>query len=95
MGGASAGSNTAPAAHDLGRNLFAVNRRVVGPADQGAMSISCGPAAADGGPWEYDAGTSWGTMPQRRQRRMRRKTPEAKAAAGFPAWAERPGRDTP
>ncbi|WP_445392741.1 phosphogluconate dehydratase [Stenotrophomonas pavanii] len=47
--------NTAPAAHDLGRNLFAVNRRVVGPADQGAISISCGPAAADGGPWEYDA----------------------------------------
>ena len=47
--------NTAPAAHDLGRNLFAINRRVVGPADQGAISISCGPAAADGGPWEYDA----------------------------------------
>jgi len=47
--------NTAPAAQDLGRNLFAVNRRVVGPADQGAISISCGPAAADGSPWDYDA----------------------------------------
>jgi phosphogluconate dehydratase len=47
--------NTAPAANDLGRNLFAINRRVVGPADQGAISISCGPAAADGGPWDYDA----------------------------------------
>jgi phosphogluconate dehydratase len=47
--------NTAPAAHDLGRNLFAINRRVVGPADQGAMSISCGPPAADGDDWNYDA----------------------------------------
>ncbi|MDL5366404.1 phosphogluconate dehydratase [Xanthomonas sp. NCPPB 2654] len=47
--------NTAPAAHDIGRNLFAINRRVVGPADQGAMSISCGPPAADGDVWDYDA----------------------------------------
>jgi phosphogluconate dehydratase len=47
--------NTAPAAHDLGRNLFALNRRMVGPADQGAISISCGPAAADGDTWNYDA----------------------------------------
>jgi len=47
--------NTAPAAHDLGRNLFALNRRVVGPADQGAISISCGPATADGDIWNYDA----------------------------------------
>ena len=47
--------NTAPAANDLGRNLFAVNRLVVGPADQGAVSIACGPAAADGSAWDYDA----------------------------------------
>lgn len=47
--------NTAPAAHDLGRNLFAMSRRLVGPADQGAMSISCGPAADDGSIWNYDA----------------------------------------
>jgi phosphogluconate dehydratase len=47
--------NTAPAANDLGRNLFALNRRVVGPADQGAISISCGPATADGDIWNYDA----------------------------------------
>ena len=47
--------NTAPAANDLGRNLFAVNRLVVGPADQGAVSISCGPVAADGSAWDYDA----------------------------------------
>jgi len=47
--------NTAPAGNDLGRNLFAVNRRVVGPADQGAISISCGPARPDGSVWEYDA----------------------------------------
>ena len=47
--------NTALAAHDLGRNLFAINRRVVGPADQGALSISCGPMNPDGSVWEYDA----------------------------------------
>ncbi|MGV8960394.1 MAG: phosphogluconate dehydratase [Stenotrophomonas sp.] len=47
--------NSAPAGPDLGRNLFAMNRRVVGPADQGAISISCGPATADDGIWEYDA----------------------------------------
>lgn len=47
--------NTAPAAHDLGRNLFAMNRRLVGPADQGAISISCGPATDDGDIWNYDA----------------------------------------
>ena len=48
-------ANTAPAGNDLGRNLFAVNRSVVGPADQGAISISCGPARPDGSVWEYDA----------------------------------------
>ncbi len=47
--------NTAPAAHDLGRNLFAMNRRLVGPADQGAISISCGPATDEGDVWNYDA----------------------------------------
>ena len=31
--------NTAVAGNDLGRNLFAINRQVVGPADQGAISI--------------------------------------------------------
>ena len=46
--------NTAPAAHDLGRNLFAWNRNLVTPADQGALSISCGPPTPEGG-WEYDA----------------------------------------
>lgn len=47
--------NTTPAAHDLGRNLFALNRRLVGPADQGALSISCGPPSHEGGAWEYDS----------------------------------------
>ncbi|MEO6102733.1 MAG: dihydroxy-acid dehydratase, partial [Pseudoxanthomonas sp.] len=46
--------NTAPPAHDIGRNLFAWNRNLVTPADQGALSISCGPPSPDGG-WEYDA----------------------------------------
>src|SRR5690606_3989749 len=47
--------NTAPNAHDMGRNLFAHSRALVGPADQGALSISCGPPAHDGGNWNYDA----------------------------------------
>jgi len=47
--------NTSPAGHDLGRNLFAFSRANVGPADQGALSISCGPPAPDGTPWNYDA----------------------------------------
>ena len=47
--------NTSPVAHDLGRNLFAFNRANVGPADQGALSISCGPPAHDGSAWDYDA----------------------------------------
>ena len=47
--------NTAANAWDIGRNLFAINRQVVTPADQGALSISCGPPARDGGSWDYDA----------------------------------------
>ena len=47
--------NTTPPAHDLGRNLFAINRQVVGHADQGALSISCGPPTKDGRAWEYDS----------------------------------------
>ena len=31
------------------------NRALVGPADQGALSISCGPPAHDGTAWDYDA----------------------------------------
>jgi len=46
--------DTQPPAHDIGRNLFAFNRRLVSPADQGALSISCGPPTVDGA-WEYDA----------------------------------------
>ncbi|MDG2524392.1 phosphogluconate dehydratase [Stenotrophomonas sp. HITSZ_GD] len=55
--------NTAPAGHDIGRNLFAINRQVVGPADQGAISIGCGPMAADGTIWEYDAEYELGGEP--------------------------------
>ncbi len=46
--------NTSPSALDLGRNLFAHSRSLVTPADQGALSISCGPPRHDG-TWEYDA----------------------------------------
>jgi phosphogluconate dehydratase len=35
--------DSAPAGHDIGRALFALNRAGVGPADEGALSISCSP----------------------------------------------------
>jgi phosphogluconate dehydratase len=35
--------DSTPPAQDLGRNLFAGNRAACTPADQGALSISCGP----------------------------------------------------
>jgi phosphogluconate dehydratase len=38
-------ADTAPAGQDLGRSLFGASRASVGPADQGALSISCGPLA--------------------------------------------------
>ena len=47
--------NTTPAGHDLGRSLFGYNRAKVSPADQGALSISCGPPSPEGGDWDYDA----------------------------------------
>ena len=34
---------------------LANSRALVGPADQGALSISCGPPAHDGSAWDYDA----------------------------------------
>ncbi|WP_368563672.1 phosphogluconate dehydratase [Pseudoxanthomonas sp. UTMC 1351] len=46
--------NTTPSALDIGRSLFAVSRDVVTPADQGALSISCGPPYHNG-TWEYDS----------------------------------------
>jgi phosphogluconate dehydratase len=50
-----AAANTTPPATDIGRSLFAFNRQLVGPADQGAVSISCGPASPTGDVWDYDA----------------------------------------
>jgi phosphogluconate dehydratase len=38
-----AARDSTPPAQDLGRNLFAFNRANATPADQGALSISCGP----------------------------------------------------
>lgn len=57
--------NSAPAGQDLGRALFALSRANVGPADEGALSISCGPLVdatvgnEHGGSTEaeYDVGT--------------------------------------
>ncbi|WP_411831897.1 phosphogluconate dehydratase [Pseudoxanthomonas mexicana] len=55
--------NTTPAGLDMGRNLFAINREVVTPADQGALSISCGPPHGNGS-WEYDAEYDLGDSPE-------------------------------
>jgi len=52
-------ANTAPPGQDLGRALFAFNRANVGPADEGALSISCGPQTFAHGhapESEYDIG---------------------------------------
>ena len=66
--------NTAPPAHDMGRNLFAWSRNLVTPADQGALSISCGPPTPEGG-WEYDAEYELGHgYMQRLQRRTKPRT---------------------
>jgi phosphogluconate dehydratase len=43
----SADADSTPPAQDLGRNLFAFNRAMASPADQGALSISCGPLLPD------------------------------------------------
>jgi phosphogluconate dehydratase len=45
--------DSTPPSQDLGRSLFAINRAVATPADEGALSISCGPATTTG--TEYDA----------------------------------------
>ena len=55
-------ANSAPAGQDIGRALFAYSRANVGPADEGALSISCGPMSAPSGgekqrtETEYDVG---------------------------------------
>ncbi len=52
----SADPDRAPPAHTIGRNLFGFSRAMVGPADQGALSIACGPPEhAWGNAPEYDA----------------------------------------
>ncbi|WP_202840496.1 phosphogluconate dehydratase [Luteimonas saliphila] len=56
--------STAHCAWDIGRNLFAFNRAMVSPADQGALSISCGPPARDGGQWDYDSEYELGDDPR-------------------------------
>src|SRR3546814_9940628 len=58
-----AAPNRAPSAHDIGRNLFALNRAMVTAADRGALSISCGPPSPEGDAWEYDAEYDLGHTP--------------------------------
>ncbi len=47
--------NTTRPSHNLGRNLFAFSRAFVSPADEGALSISCGPPSPEHGWEEVDA----------------------------------------
>lgn len=47
--------DTTEPSHNLGRNLFAFSRAIVSPADQGALSISCGPPSPEHGWEEVDA----------------------------------------
>lgn len=47
--------NSTQSTHDLGRNLFALNRAMVTPADEGALSIACGPPSPHDDDCEYDA----------------------------------------
>ena len=58
-----AAPNRAPSAHDIGRNLFALNRAMVTAADRGALSISCGPPSPEGDDGEYDAEYDLGRSP--------------------------------
>ncbi len=56
--------DTAPPAWDLGRNLFAINREMATPADEGALSISCGPPLNEPGHApEHDAEYQLGDTP--------------------------------
>ena len=69
--------STAHCAWDIGRNLFAFSRAMVTPADQGALSISCGPPGATAA-LEYDQEYELGDDPQaaaRPARIPRRLTP--------------------
>ena len=61
--------NTMPAAQDIGRALFAVSRAVAGTAEEGGLSISCGPQMAPGSDDEpardpeYDLGAAAALAP--------------------------------
>jgi phosphogluconate dehydratase len=60
--------DTTPPAWDLGRNLFAVNRMVATPADEGALSISCGaPVHPPGHAPEEDTEYELGSGPEAAQ----------------------------
>jgi phosphogluconate dehydratase len=56
--------DSTPAAQDFGRNLFAFNRAMASPADQGALSISCGPLLPERhGEQDIDAEYALGATP--------------------------------
>ena len=73
-------ANTTPPAQDLGRNLFALNRSVVTPADQGALSISCGPPSPTGELGIRCRIRTRRAIARRPRRRTKRKTPERATA---------------
>src|SRR3546814_13058147 len=55
--------NRARSAHDVGRNLFALNRAMLPAADRGALSVSCGPPSPDRAARAYDAESALGGPP--------------------------------
>jgi phosphogluconate dehydratase len=58
-------TDSTPAAQDFGRNLFAFNRAMASPADQGALSISCGPLLPERhGEQDEDAEYALGAAPE-------------------------------
>jgi phosphogluconate dehydratase len=58
-------SDSTPTANDFGRNLFAFNRAMASPADQGALSISCGPLLPERhGEQDVDAEYALGATPE-------------------------------
>ena len=57
--------DSTPPAQDLGRNLFAGNRAQATPADQGGLSISCGPLLPERhGEQDVDAEYALGATPE-------------------------------
>src|SRR3546814_18341629 len=78
--------NRARSAHDVGRNLFALNRAMVTAADRGALSLSCGPPSPEGDAWEYDAEYDLGGSPAAATRAEERRVGTECVSTCSPRW---------